>query len=76
MHASNATMARYVHLASELNHESTQLDSVLLEMSSQIRIRITRMINISRSLKAKQIDETEAIQSLLINIDEIAKFDL
>ncbi|VEL97175.1 phage integrase family protein [Alteromonas sp. 76-1] len=76
MHASNATMARYVHLASELNHQSTQLDSVLLAMSSQVRIRMIRMINISKSLKAKKIDETEAIQSLLTNIDEIAKFDL
>ncbi len=76
MHASNATLSRYVHLATELNHQSNQLNDALLEVSSQIRMRVMKMLHISESLKANLINDNEALKSLLSNIEALKKLQM
>lgn len=76
MHASNSTLSHYVHLASELNHQSNQLEDALLEVSSHIRMRVMNMLHISESFKANQINNNEALEALLSNIEKLRKLQI
>ncbi|PTP35345.1 site-specific integrase [Vibrio splendidus] len=76
MHASNTTLSRYIHLATELNHQSNQLNDALLEISSQIRMRVMKMLHIAESFKANQINDNEALESFLSNIEELRKLQM
>jgi integrase len=69
MHASNSSMANYVHLASEYIEESDQSD--FSEFSSHIRSRISKMILITKSLQSKAINDKEALDSLVYTVNEL-----
>ncbi|GAB3535077.1 site-specific integrase [Photobacterium alginatilyticum] len=75
MHASNSTLSNYVHLASELNNKSNGMETDLNKVSTQIRIRVRKMMTIATLLHSKEISEAEALDSLLSTLDEFRKFD-
>ncbi|MBH0018712.1 site-specific integrase [Pseudoalteromonas sp. NGC95] len=75
MHASNSTLSHYVHLASEYNIKNEIISSELINASTQIRIRIKKMLMTSKLLNSKKINETEALASLLSTLNEFKKFD-
>ena len=70
MHASNATLSHYVHLASEYTDKSEQEEVELSQSSSHIRARINKMITISESLRSKAISDKEALDSIISTLDE------
>ncbi|MEZ8804276.1 site-specific integrase [Vibrio splendidus] len=70
MHASNETLSHYVHLASEHNEKTDNLDEGLSIVSTQIRIRVKKMTAIANLLRSKEISEDEALNSLLSTLDE------
>jgi integrase len=76
MHASVGTLSRYIHLASELNHKTNDLSEALQEVSTQIRIRVDKLLNISESFNVKQINEHQALELMLSNIEELRKLSL
>lgn len=76
MHASDSTLSRYIHLASELNHKTNDLSDALQEVSSQIRSRVNKLLNISESFKVKQINEHQALEQMISNIEELRKLQL
>lgn len=73
MHASNESLSHYVHLASELNDKSDDMDITLNKVSTQITIRVKKMITIADLLHSKKISEVEALNSLLSTIDRLKK---
>ncbi|CAK3276517.1 MULTISPECIES: site-specific integrase [Vibrio] len=75
MHASNETLSHYVHLASEINYRNDDMSKVFKNTSTQITIRINKMMTIATLLRSKEIKETEALNSLLSTLDELKKFD-
>lgn len=74
MHASNTTLARYVHLATEFNEQEEEIGADFSHLSTQVSIRIKKMIVIADSLHSRAIDEAKALQSLLSTIDEFRTF--
>lgn len=76
MHASNATLSHYIHLATEINEENLFEHQELAKVSSQVRIKLNKMINVSKMLKMKEIDETEALKQLLLEINTLKKLSL
>lgn len=73
MHASNQTLSQYIHLASEYNND---LDPEAFAISSQIKLRVRKMIGIADSLRAKDLDSKEALDSLISILDEFSKMKL
>lgn len=76
MHASDKTLAHYVHLASEIN-EFKNLDEENSEfMSSHIRSRIAKIVNISGRLESDLINSSDALTLLLSEIHELKKLNI
>ncbi|MGK0272339.1 MAG: integrase [Cocleimonas sp.] len=75
MHASNSTLSHYVHLASELNNKSNDMDTELNNASTQIKIRVKKMMATAKLLRSNEISESEALDSLLSTLDKFKKFD-
>ncbi|MFC1626209.1 hypothetical protein ACFL19_00755 [Pseudomonadota bacterium] len=71
MHASNETLSRYIHLASEYNHE---MDTEVSQCSTQIRLLIKKMKSIAGSVHSKKISDKEALNSLLSTLDDFHSF--
>ncbi|MGF1863039.1 site-specific integrase, partial [Photobacterium profundum] len=76
MHASNSTLSNYVHLASELNNKGDDMGTELNKVSTQIRIRVRKMMTTAKLLRSKEINEDEALDSILSTLDGFRKFDL
>ena len=76
MHASDKTLAHYVHLASEIN-EYKNLDEENSEfMSSHIRSRLAKIVNISDRLESDLINSSDALTLLLSEIHELKKLNI
>jgi len=73
MHASNNTLSHYIHLASEHNEKSDNLDERLSIVSTQIGLRVKKMTAIANLLRSREISEDEALKSLLSTLDEFKK---
>lgn len=73
MHASNSTLSHYVHFASELNENIDNFNELLNEFSAQIRIRIKKMMFTAKLLHSNNINESEALESLLTTLNEFEK---
>ena len=67
MHASNETLSRYIHLASEHNNH---FDGLASEHSTHVRLRIKKMKTIAELVRSDQMGEKEAITALLSTLDE------
>ncbi|MDW5429003.1 site-specific integrase, partial [Acinetobacter baumannii] len=63
-----------VHLATEYNEKNDQADIDMSNVSPQIRIRVKKMISIANLFRLKEINEAEALDSLLSTIDGFKKF--
>ena len=74
MHANNESLSHYVHLATEYNEKNDQADIDMSNVSPQIRIRVKKMISIANLFRLKEINEAEALDSLLSTIDGFKKF--
>jgi len=74
MHANNESMSHYVHLATEYNEKNDQGDIDMSNVSPQVRIRVKKMISIANLFRLKEINEAEALDSLLSTIDGFKKF--
>ncbi|HCC83012.1 site-specific integrase [Vreelandella titanicae] len=68
MHASNDTLSRYIHLASEYNNLQNGNNE---NISTQVRIRIQKMKTIAKDLRLNNINENKALQKLLVLLDEL-----
>lgn len=76
MHASNTTLSHYIHLATEINERNSDGYQGIEKISSQVRIKLKKMLNVSKRLQIKEIDETEALKLLLLEINNLKKFGL
>lgn len=72
MHASDATLSHYVHLATDYNNKNNQSD--IDNISTQTRIRVKKMLSIADMFRSKEISDIEALDSLLSTIDGFRKF--
>ncbi|WP_427030104.1 hypothetical protein [Halomonas sp. H2] len=73
MHASNDTLSRYIHLASELIHLES-IDTVREDgASTQIKVRIHQMLKIADYYNSNEISDKEALNSLLTTISELRR---
>ncbi|WP_417310913.1 hypothetical protein [Devosia sp.] len=71
MHASTNSLSSYVHLATTLNEKNSYNDECFSELSSQTRIRILNLKDISTSFKNNLINEKEALDRIISEIDLI-----
>lgn len=69
MHASNQTLSRYIHLASEINN-FCENDHVATS-STHTRLKIKSLKEITNSIRNKDIDTATGIELLLKRIDEL-----
>jgi integrase len=76
MHASNETLSNYIHLATEINERNNDEYQGIEKISSQIRIKLKKMLNVSKRLQINEINETEALKLLLLEINKLKKFGL
>lgn len=68
MHASNETLSNYIHLATEYNQViNYEVDTY----STQTSLLIKRMKVIAESVRLKQLNEIEALQSFLQLVDNL-----
>jgi hypothetical protein len=67
MHASNESLSRYIHLASEHNQE---FDETTNDMPMQTRLRIKKLKTIAESVRSGQLNDKEAIGAFLSTLDE------
>ena len=74
MHASNKTLTRYVHLATEFNEHLEQISADISDVSTHIRIRIKKMITTVDELRSRAIDDAKALESLISTLDEFRTF--
>lgn len=74
MHASNETLSHYIHLATGLNNYNDIDDVDSNNVSSQVSIRLTKMIEISEQFHANKISESETLKSILSTLDEFKKY--
>ena len=70
MHASNETLSNYIHLASEYNN----MDSEVSQYSTQTTLIIKKMKVIADSLRSKQLNEKDALNSFLSILDNLRSY--
>ena len=71
MHASNETLSNYIHLASEYNNI---MDSEVGQHSTQTKLLIKRMKVIAESVRSKQLNEKDALNSFLSTLDNFRSY--
>lgn len=69
MHASNQTLSRYIHLASDITDVDKNDDSNL--NSTHLRLKIASLKEISNSIQNGTIEQDSGLQALLNTIDNI-----
>jgi site-specific recombinase XerD len=74
LHASNLTLSRYVHLATEYNGDKNSNEYGLENITTQFRIRIKKMLTTVKMFHQKQIDEKQALNELLHSLDSLTPF--
>ena len=68
MHASASTLSHYIHFADDINNNK-DFDSPWNELSSQVRIRLKKMISTAQLLRSNTISESDALKSFLSTLD-------
>ncbi|MFW2063559.1 MULTISPECIES: site-specific integrase [Acinetobacter] len=76
MHASDKTLAHYVHLACELNESNNFEDKSNESLSSHVRSRIAKLVNISERLESSSLSNSDALSLLLTEIHELKKLNI
>ncbi len=76
MHASDKTLAHYVHLACELNESHNFEDKSNESLSSHVRSRIAKLVNISERLESSSLSNSDALSLLLTEIHELKKLNI
>jgi integrase len=74
MHASNETLSRYVHLASEMIHLESSEQGEGSNESTQVKVRLQKIFKIADRYDSKEMSDKEALDSLLATISELYKF--
>lgn len=76
MHASDKTLAHYVHLACEINEYNNLEDESDESLSSHVRSRIAKLVNIVESFESSLLDNCDALSLLLSEIHELKKLNI
>jgi hypothetical protein len=71
MHASNDSLANYVHLACEYNND---LDSEVTQQPTQTRLFIRKLNIIVESYRSGQLSDKDTLNSLLAALDDFQPF--
>ncbi|MCG6461574.1 site-specific integrase [Vibrio parahaemolyticus] len=69
MHASASTLSHYIHFADDINNNNKDFDYPWNELSSQVRIRLKKMISTAQLLRSNTISESDALKSFLSTLD-------
>jgi integrase len=73
MHASNDTLSRYIHLASEINHLESTEQVEETEESMHVKIRLNQLLKIADYFDSNKMSDKETLKSLLATISELRK---
>lgn len=76
MHASQKTLAHYVHLACEINNYDNLEDESNESLSSHVRSRLAKLVNISDRLESSSLSNSDALSLLLSEIHELKKLNI
>ena len=76
MHASDKTLAHYVHLACEINEYNNLEDKSDETLSSHVRSRVAKLINISDKFESSLLTNSDALSLLLSEIRELKKLNI
>ncbi|WP_446890232.1 site-specific integrase [Acinetobacter lwoffii] len=76
MHASDKTLAHYVHLACEINNYDNLEDERNESLSSHVRSRIAKLVNISERFESSSLSNSDALSLLLTEIRELKKLNI
>lgn len=69
MHASNQTLSRYIHLASEINNFCE--NELANTSSTHTRMKVKSLKEISKSIRNEEVNIEKGMDLLLKKIDEI-----
>ena len=76
MHASDKTLAHYVHLASDINVYGNLGKQSNKKLSSHIQARVLKIINISDKLQSNLLNNTDALDQLIAEAHELKKLQI
>lgn len=76
MHASDKTLAHYVHLACEINENKNLEDDSNESLSSHVRSRIAKLINISDKFESSLLTNSDTLSLFLTEIRELKKLNI
>lgn len=76
MHASDKTLSHYVHLACEINDYNNIEEKSDEPLSSHVRSRIAKLVNISDRFEASSLSNSDALTLLLTEIHELKKLNI